>query len=331
MAGEFSSLVNKIKPYLAMVSLQFGYAGMYIVTMMCFKRGMSHWILVVYRHAFATIAVAPFAIVLERKIRPKMTRRVFIKIVALGFLDPIEKVNLKKKSSMAKVIGTAITVAGAMVMTLYKGPMFNLVPRHGGAHHEASVAAPENWVAGTIELIACIVGWSGFFIVQSMTLKEYPAELSLAAWVCVMGVVEGGIVALIMERDWNAWVIGFDSRLLAAAYSGIVCSGIAYYVQSVVNKVKGPVFVTAFSPLSMVITSILAAIILAESVHLGSLIGAIIIVMGLYSVVWGKSKEGKINEIASKDQELPVVDIKERSTIVDDNINEKKTSIYQEH
>lgn len=81
-------------------------------------------------------------------------------------MSRIEKVNLKKKSSMAKVIGTAITVAGAMVMTLYKGPMFNLVPRHGGAHHEASVAAPENWVAGTIELIACIVGWSGFFIVQ---------------------------------------------------------------------------------------------------------------------------------------------------------------------
>ncbi|XP_070021272.1 WAT1-related protein At4g08300-like [Nicotiana sylvestris] len=123
-----------------------------------------------------------------------------------------------------------------------------------------------------------------------MTLKEYPAELSLAAWVCVMGIVEGGIVALIMERDWNAWKIGFDARLLAAVYSGIVCSGIAYYVQSVVNKVKGPVFVTAFSPLSMVITSILAAIILAESVHLGSCIGAIIIVMGLYSMVWGKSK-----------------------------------------
>ncbi|XP_060198047.1 WAT1-related protein At4g08300-like [Lycium barbarum] len=381
MAGAFASFLNKVKPYLAMLSLQFGYAGMYIVTMMCFKRGMSHWILVVYRHVFATIAVLPFAIVLERKIRPKMTLRVFIKIVALGFLEPvidqnlyylglksttatyasafvnllpavtfllavifrIEKVNLKKKSSMAKVIGTIITVGGAMVMTIYKGPMFNLVARsHGVGHHEVAAATPVNWVAGTIELIACIVGWSGFFIVQSMTLKEYPAELSLAAWVCVMGIVEGGIVALIMERDWNAWVIGFDSRLLAAAYSGIVCSGIAYYVQSVVNKVKGPVFVTAFSPLSMVITSILAAIILAESVHLGSLIGAIIIVIGLYSVVWGKSKEGKGNEIIGKDQELPVVDIKERSTIVDDNIDDvtivkskipaekKASSIFQE-
>lgn len=52
-------------------------------------------------------------------------------------------------------------------------------------------------------------------------------------------------------------------------WQGIVCSGIAYYMQSVVNKSRGPVFVTAFSPLSMIITAVLAAIVLAEQVHLG--------------------------------------------------------------
>lgn len=50
---------------------------------------------------------------------------------------------------------------------------------------------------------------------------------------------------------------------------GVVCSGIAYYVQGVVNKARGPVFVTAFSPLCMIITAVLGAIILAEQVHLG--------------------------------------------------------------
>lgn len=34
-----------------------------------------------------------------------------------------------------------------------------------------------------------------------------------------MGMVEGGVVALVMERHTGAWAIGFDSRLLAAAYS----------------------------------------------------------------------------------------------------------------
>jgi hypothetical protein len=33
------------------------------------------------------------------------------------------------------------------------------------------------------------------------------------------GMVEGAAVSLVMERDMSAWKIGFDSRLLAAAYS----------------------------------------------------------------------------------------------------------------
>lgn len=54
---------------------------------------------------------------------------------------------------------------------------------------------------------------------QSFTLKKYPAELSLTAWICLMGTVEGSIVTLVMERDMSVWVIGWDSRLLAAVYS----------------------------------------------------------------------------------------------------------------
>jgi hypothetical protein len=60
-------------------------------------------------------------------------------------------------------------------------------------------------------------------LVQSFTLKKYPAELSLTALICVMGVVEGAAVSLVMERDMGAWKIGFDSRLLAAAYSVSTC------------------------------------------------------------------------------------------------------------
>lgn len=332
LCRALSIFFDKSKCYLAMVSLQFGYAGMYIICMVAFKHGMSHWVLVVYRHAVATLVMAPFAFFVERKIRPKLTLRVFLKIVALGFLEPVldqnlyyvgmkstsatfasafvnvlpavtfimaiifrlETVNLKKIPSLAKVIGTAITVSGAMVMTLYKGPIINILfYTHGGGHHSSTNASSDqqHWVTGIITLISCIFGWSGFFIVQSMTLKEYPAELSLTALVCLMGMIESGIVALIFERNMSAWAISFDSRFLAAAYSGVVCSAIAYYMQSVVNKIRGPVFVTSFSPLSMVITAVLGAIVLAEQIHLGSLVGATVIVLGLYSVIWGKSKE----------------------------------------
>ena len=54
------------KPYFAMILLQFGYAGMIIISKFSLNGGMSHYVLVVYRHAFATVAIAPFAIIFER-------------------------------------------------------------------------------------------------------------------------------------------------------------------------------------------------------------------------------------------------------------------------
>lgn len=349
--AQMSEMLMKVKPYFAMVFLQFGFAGMFIIVMIAMQQGMSHWVLVVYRHLLATLAIAPFAFVLERKIRPKLTLSVFLKVMLLGLLEPVidqnlyyvgmkltsatfasatnnvipaltfimailfrmERVNLKQKHGLAKVIGTTLTVSGAMLMTLYKGPVvdiFGYSPESGHQNSSAAASSDQHWAAGTLMLLLCCVGWSAFFIVQSITLKEYPAELSLTSLICFTGMVEGGIVALVMERDMTAWAIAFDFKLLAAAYSGVVCSGIAYYVQGYVNKVRGPVFVTAFTPLSMIITAILGAVLLSEQVHLGSLLGACVIVMGLYSVVWGKSKDDQIltsAESSKLNTELPVV------------------------
>lgn len=350
--SKLSQGLRKLKPYLAILSLQFGYSGMYIITMVSFKHGMSHWILSVYRHVVAAIIIVPFALVLERKIRPKMTLPIFLRIVALGFLEPVldqnlynmgmkmtsttfasatvnvlpaitfimalifrlEKVNLRKFHSLAKVIGTVITVSGAMVMTLYKGPAFQIIKGGGAINHHSnsntSTTEPsdQHWVVGTVMLISSCASWAGFFILQSFTLKKYPAELSLTAWICVMGIIEGSIASLIFERDYSVWLIGWDSRLLACVYSGVICSGMAYYVQGVVTRERGPVFVTSFSPLCMIITAALGSLVLAEQVHLGSIFGAILIVCGLYTVVWGKSKDRQnTNDIGKgESQELPI-------------------------
>ncbi|KAJ4876053.1 WAT1-related protein [Raphanus sativus] len=343
--------VDKLKPIIAIISLQFGYAGMYIITMVSFKHGMNHWVLATYRHVVATIVMAPFALILERKIRPKMTWPLFLRILALGILEPLmdqnfyyigmkatsatyssafvnalpavtfimavifrlETVNLKKIRSLAKVIGTAITVGGAMVMTLYKGPAIELIKAahtsiHGGSSSEAT---DQHWVMGTLALMASIISWAGFFILQSFTLKKYPAELSLVMWICGMGTILNTAASLVMVRDLSAWKIGMDSGTLAAVYSGVVCSGMAYYIQSIVIRERGPVFTTSFSPMCMIITAFLGALVLAEKIHLGSIIGAGLIVFGLYSVVWGKAKDEVISTTEEKIgmQELPITNI----------------------
>ncbi|XP_010538980.1 PREDICTED: WAT1-related protein At4g08300 [Tarenaya hassleriana] len=339
--------LEKLKPILAIISLQFGYAGMYIITMVSFKHGMNHWVLATYRHVVATVVMTPFALVIERKIRPKMTLPIFLRILALGLLEPVmdqnlyymgmkatsatytsafvnalpaitfimavifrlETVNMKKIHSLAKVVGTAITVGGAMVMTLYKGPAIQLVKSAAHSLHQGGAAdtTDQHWVTGTLMVIGSIVSWAGFFILQSFTLKEYPAELSLVAWICFMGTILNAVVSLVMVRDISAWKVGMDSGTLAAVYSGVVCSGIAYYVQSIVIKERGPVFTTSFSPMCMIITAFLGALVLAETIHLGSIIGAVFIVFGLYFVVWGKSKDN-VNSAEEKMaiQELPI-------------------------
>lgn len=169
---------------------------------------------------------------------------------------------MKKVHSVAKVIGTTVTVVGAIVTTLYKGPNLDLFHGQGrqSHNHNSTTSAPseEHWVTGTLLLLARCGGWSSFFVLQvtifyttskyklkqkkviipiyismelinlltnnprgsqSFTLKMYPAELSLTAWICFMGALEGAVVTLVMERSTSVWAIGLDSRLLAAAYS----------------------------------------------------------------------------------------------------------------
>lgn len=48
-----------------------------------------------------------------------------------------------------------------------------------------------------------------------------------------------------------------------------MCTGVAYYLQGVVMKERGPVFVTAFNPLCMIIVAVMGSIILAEEISLG--------------------------------------------------------------
>lgn len=336
---------EKAKPFLGVVFLQAGLAGMDIISKAALNEGMSNFVFVVYRHAVATLVIAPFAFFLDKKIRPKMTISTFLKIMLLSLLEPVidqnlyflgmkyttatfaaamanvlpaitfvmawcfrlEKVKMMSVRSQAKVLGTLATVAGAMIMTLVRGPNLDLPWTRGAispANQQPEVSLQHSIKGALLITIGCF-SWAGFMILQAVTLRTYPAELSLTAWICLLGTAEGAAVALVVEKgNAAAWSIQWDTKFLAAVYSGIFCSGIAYYVQGVVMKERGPVFVTAFSPLSMVIVAILSSFILAEKMFLGRVVGAFVIVMGLYFVVWGKQKDYKSPSMEV--EEIPV-------------------------
>ncbi|XP_057778957.1 WAT1-related protein At2g37460-like [Salvia miltiorrhiza] len=344
MSRESLRLVfEKAKPFLAVVFLQAGLAGMDIISKAALNEGMSNYVFIVYRHVVATLVITPFAFVLDKKVRPKMTTSTFLKIMLMALLEPVidqnlyflgmkyttatfaaamanvlpaitfvmawcfrlEKVKLMSVRSQAKIIGTIATIAGAMIMTLVTGPNLELPWTRPAAGPTHTIHHQQHTIKGALMITVGCFSWAAFMILQAVTLRTYPAELSLTAWICLLGTAEGAALALVVEKgNAAAWSIKWNTSSLAAVYSGIFCSGIAYYVQGVVMKERGPVFVTAFSPLSMIIVAIMSSFILAEQMFLGRVVGAGVIVMGLYFVVWGKQKDYKSPSMEV--EEIPV-------------------------
>ncbi|WZZ05202.1 hypothetical protein YC2023_091123 [Brassica napus] len=319
------------KPYFAMICLQFGYAGMNLVTKVVLDRGISHFVLVAYRNAFATAATAPFALLSERKVRPKMTFPIFMQIFVLGLLGPVidqnlyyaglkltsptfagavtnimpaltfiitiicrmEKVEMRKVRFQAKVVGTLVIVVGAMLMILIKSPFINLLRSH--LIGDASLSVGEDYLKATVFFLFASFSWASFFVLQAATLKRYSSHGSLSTMVCFMGTLQSTALTFVMEPNLYAWNIGFDMNLLASVYAGIMSSSIAYYVQGMMTKQKSVVFVTAFNPLSVIIGSIIGLLILGQRLYLGGVLGMAIIMVGVCAVLWGKEGDEEEN------------------------------------
>ena len=137
----------------------------------------------------------------------------------------IEKVRLDRRDGVAKVAGTLACVAGASVITLYKGPTI-FGPSGGGGDKlqlqqvAVAVAAGEkNWTLGCVYLIGHCLSWSGWLVLQAPVLKKYPARLSVTSYTCFFGVIQFLVIAAFMERDADAWKFHSGSELFTILYA----------------------------------------------------------------------------------------------------------------
>eukprot|EP00253_Pinus_taeda_P014214 PITA_14214 len=208
---------------------------------------MNHFVLVVYQNVVTTVVLAPFALFIERKVRPKLTFPIFCQIFVLGLLGPVidqnfyfmglkltsstyvsalsnvlpamtlvmallfrmERVNIKKLRSQAKIVGTIVSVGGAMLMTLYKGPTVPMLwSAHRQSHQTASSGMSaasdidnKNWIMGSLLIIAATLSWSSLFILQAAVVKKYSAQLSLTTLICLLGTLQATVLSLAVVSD----------------------------------------------------------------------------------------------------------------------------------
>ncbi|KAK4271091.1 hypothetical protein QN277_019832 [Acacia crassicarpa] len=216
----------------------------------------------------------------------------------------MEKLNMKAAAGKAKILGTLIGIGGAMLLTFFKGvPIHttsfhvNLLHHHDGHVAPSNSSSSGNTILGAICALGSSISFALWLIVQSKMNEKYKSHYTSTFLMSVMSSVISIAFALCFERDWSQWKLGWNIRLLTVAYAGMVPSGLTVVMIAWCLHKRGPLFVSIFSPLLLVILAFVGSLFLDEMLHLGSLIGGVIIVVGLYVVLWGKSKEMKMKNL----------------------------------
>ncbi|KAL5555752.1 hypothetical protein UlMin_037988 [Ulmus minor] len=212
----------------------------------------------------------------------------------------MEKVKIRTIPGIAKVFGFVVFIAGVATITFYDGPKLKpFFGHHPFEHpntqlHQSQVPSRHKWIVGCLFFVISIICWSLWLVLQVQVLKSYPSKLRYTSLMVCLSALQSFAVAIALERRASQWKLGWNSRLLAIVYCGIMVTCVAYYLQAWLLEKKGPVFLAMSQPLNLIIAIIGSSFLLGEVIFLGSVIGGILLVISLYSVLWGKSKEQSI-------------------------------------
>ncbi|KAB2036056.1 hypothetical protein ES319_D04G196900v1 [Gossypium barbadense] len=235
----------------------------------------------------------------------------FTFILAICF--KMEKLAIKTSAGKAKVCSTLIGIGGAMIFIFYKGIDVNIwstdvnILKH---HHQQvpSYHGTGQFIIGAfLGLLSC-VSFCLWLIIQAKMSVGFPYLYSSTALMCLMGSIQGALYAVCTVRDWNQWKLGWNVRLLAVAYVGTMGSALFVFLISWAVRLKGPLYAATFNPLGLVLVAVVGSLLLDEKLHLGSIIGGLMIICGVYMVLWGRAKEMKqqtqeSNETVEDEQE----------------------------
>ncbi|XP_059316563.1 WAT1-related protein At5g40240-like [Lycium ferocissimum] len=333
--------MTAVLPFMAMIVQQLAQVGSVVAAKEAMSTGMTTFTFTFYSSAFSTLLLIPLSFILHRSALPPfwptflygffLLGIIGFLMLVLGFLglqysSPLlstailqlvpgftfilavilrmENFEYKSLSTMAKSIGTLVSIIGAVVATLYKGPqVFGI-----SSLNSILTSNPSAWVIGGLLTMISSLTASVFIISQAFVLKKYPAELVLMLFYSCCVTILCVVFSLITDRDLNSWSLSPNRRLLALIYSGLFGHVFQVSISSWCVRKRGPLFVVMFHPIGIVI-AMAASIFMGEPIRVGSLVGSAIIVVGFYSVIWGKAKEWKMGDksLESNSNNMPLL------------------------
>ncbi|OMO55873.1 Drug/metabolite transporter [Corchorus capsularis] len=290
-------------------------------------------VLVAYRFIFASAFVIPLALILERESSAKLTWKImfqgFLSGLFGGALGPnlfiasltltsatfatavsnlvpvatlilavilrLETLGIKTKAGQAKLVGTLVSIGGAMVLTFYKGKEIKLwstninLAKHAGNHATASQHFTNHFLGSLLALASC-TSFAIWYIVIAKISENYPFIYSSSALMCITASIQATIYTIITERNWEP----LEQHLTVVLMTWCL-------------RLRGALFVSIFNPVNLILVAIPGFLILDESLDIGSILGSVLIVLGVYVVLWGKAKEKKNSpQIPAEEDQNPV-------------------------
>ncbi|XP_004230334.1 WAT1-related protein At1g09380 [Solanum lycopersicum] len=220
----------------------------------------------------------------------------FIIAVPLG----IEKLGLRSIAGQAKFWGTIVCVGGAMLLSLYHG---KVVIGQLGFHWKLAEntgkdvnSAHSNFFLGPFLLIVCSLTYAIWLIIQTKLNEKYAAPYTCITLMCCMASVESVIIGFCVVPKLSEWKLN-PIRAISVVYNGAVSTSLVFFLSSWCIEKKGPLYVSMFNPLLLVISAFLSWTLLREKLYLGVVVGSMIVVAGLYGFLWGKKMEDiKVNK-----------------------------------
>ncbi|WCJ21695.1 nodulin MtN21 /EamA-like transporter family protein [Euphorbia peplus] len=235
-----------------------------------------------------------------------------IVVCAMGLLIPsfsfflsiiLRKTKLKwrKSSFQSKVIGSLITIVGALVVEFYKGPFVRPDSSSSSSslklEHKQQLfvfySTPDYWLLGGLLLAASFLCVSVWNIFQLDTMKQYPQlqVMKVACFYSFAGTIQSAIFSFFVERDLDAWKLNFNLDLLLILSTAIFGSVVRSSVQISLGRTRGPFYVPLFQPFRIFWACFFGISFFTNSLHYGSVIGTVICGIGYYTVMWGQTKQ----------------------------------------
>ncbi|KAH6559044.1 hypothetical protein KP509_1Z030400 [Ceratopteris richardii] len=338
-SSSSSSWLSLVVLHTALLLASAGGSGYQIITRVALTGGMSPFTFAVYRGAIGLCFLIPAAFFLERNKRPPLTWRLLGHFFLLGltgvsvtqacFLEGLtytsptfasailnsipaitfiiavafgqETVHVKRLDGLAKIMGTLLCVIGATTMAFYKGPTLVSGDESDGSYANDSSAI----VASILDLA---------FGLTSVPVAENASEL-----------LHGSKSWQIGAFFHMGTCIAFSSWLVI---QGLVASGLVFSLQMWCVQKGGAVITAVYQPVQTIIVAVLTFLFLRDDFFLGSLVGGLLILGGLYLLIWGQGKDRKLAASLLPTSIVPCTDggkANRARVIFDDNTKENPT------